>query len=152
MNALLLPVWLCRFVILNNVMCIRQNRVNSGYVILAIKIWSILWLLCTCPAYILTLLQIIILKTAEVAETRPLLCHVHKAIFLSKSRVCSSSDKSLIRVLWSLRTCPAYILTLLQVSNHYLENCRGCWDTNSTIKCKPPEGHMDGHTDGWTYT
>ena len=34
---------------------------------------------------------------------------------------------------------------MVQVSNHYLENCRrSCGDTNSTIKC---DGWMDGHTD-----
>ena len=62
-------------------------------------------------------------------ETRTLLCHVYKAIFLSKSQACNSSNKTLIRVLWPFCTCPAYILTLLKVSNHYHENCRSCRDT-----------------------
>ena len=38
---------------------------------------------------------IIILKTVEVAETRTLLCHVYNTIFLSKSRLCNSSNKIL---------------------------------------------------------
>ena len=49
---------------------------------------------------------------------------MYKAKILSKPRVCNSSNKTLIRVLWPLCTCPAYILTLLQISNYYLENCR----------------------------
>ena len=32
--------------------------------------------------------------------------------------------------------CPVYIVTIVQVSNCYLENWRrSCGDTNSTIKC-----------------
>ena len=77
---------------------------------------------------------IIILKTVGVAETRTLLCHEYKATFQSKSRVCNSSNKKLIRVPWPLCTCPAYILTLLQDSNHYLENCSSsCRETNPTM-------------------
>ena len=53
------------------------------------------------------------------------------AKYLSKSRVCNSSNKCLIRVLWPLCTCQAHILTLLQVSNHYSENyMRSCGDMN----------------------
>ena len=51
---------------------------------------------------------------------------------LSKSRVCNSTNENLMRVLWPLCPCPACILTLLQVSNHYLENCKNCWDPNPT--------------------
>ena len=40
--------------------------------------------------------------------------------FLSKSRVCNSSNNNLIGVLWPLCTCPVYILTLLQISSYYL--------------------------------
>ena len=96
----------------------------------------VLWLLYTCPAYILPCCKflIIILKTVRgIAEIQTLLCHVYKAIFQSKSRVCNSSNVNLIRALWPLCTCPAYTLTLLQVSNHYFENCRSCGDTNLTM-------------------
>ena len=38
------------------------------------------------------------------------------------------------------------MLTMVRVSNHYLENCRSsCGDTNSTIQ-------YDAHTDGRTHT
>ena len=44
--------------------------------------------------------------------------------------------------MWPLCTCSVYILIIVQVSNHYLENCkRSGVDTNSTIK-----------PDGWTDT
>ena len=40
--------------------------------------------------------RIVILKTVEeVAETRTLLCHLYKAIFLNKSRVYNSTNKNL---------------------------------------------------------
>ena len=84
------------------------------------------------PIFLLCCKYQIILKTVEVAETQTLLCHVYKAI-LSKSKVCNSSNKKLIRFLRLLYTCPAYILTLLQVSNH-LENCRRtCRDMHPTM-------------------
>ena len=95
----------------------------------------VLWPLCTYPAYILIFckFQIIILKTVgEVAETQTLLCHVYKTNFLSKSRVCSYTYNNWIKVLC---ICSVYILAMVQVSNHNLENCRSCRDTNSTIKC-----------------
>ena len=62
-------------------------------------------------------------KLYKMQRHSPTICHVYEAKFLSKSRVCNSSNKIFIRVLWPLCTCPAYILTFLQVSNHYLENC-----------------------------
>ena len=31
--------------------------------------------------------------------------------------------------MWPSCICPTYILTVMQVSNHYLENCGSCWDT-----------------------
>ena len=60
-------------------------------------------------------------------------CNVYEAVFLSKSRVCNSSNKTFIRVLWPLCICTAYILTLLQVSNHYLENCREIAETQTLL-------------------
>ena len=83
----------------------------------------VLWPLHTRPAYIPTLLQISN-HYLEVAVTWTLLCHVYKAKFLYNSKVCNSINKNLIRILWSLCICRAYILTLPQASNHYLENCR----------------------------
>ena len=65
--------------------------------------------------------------------------------FLSKSRVCNSNNNNSIRVLWPSCTWSIYryILTTVQVSNHYLENCRRiCGDTNRTIV-------TDRHTDVW---
>ena len=41
--------------------------------------------------------QIIILTTVECAETQTLLCHMYKAIFVSKSRVCNSSNLFVLR-------------------------------------------------------
>ena len=61
-------------------------------------------------------------------------CHMYKAKFLSKSRICNSNNKNLIRIMWPLGSCQAYILTLLQDSNNCLENCRrSCWNTNPSI-------------------
>ena len=60
--------------------------------------------------------------------------------FLSKSVICNSNNKHLIRVLWPSWTCPAYILTLLQVSNDYFENCRSCGNTNPNMSCV--QGHI----------
>ena len=54
-----------------------------------------------------------ILKIVEVAETQALLCHVCKAIFLNKLRVCNSSNKHLIRVLWPLCTAQPTCVVLL---------------------------------------
>ena len=69
--------------------------------------------------------------------------------FLSKSRVCNSTNNNSIKVLWPLCTCSAYILTMVQVSNHYLENCRrSSGDTNSTLKC---DGQIQWQTDGQMY-
>ena len=47
--------------------------------------------------------------------------------------IAQPEPKNLIRFLWPLCICPAFILTLLQVSNHYLENCRNCRDKNPTM-------------------
>ena len=113
-------------------------QVNQGYITLAIKFRSKFCdlydqrILLLCCKFL-----IIILKAVrEVAETGTLLYNVYKAIFLSKSRVCNSSNTYVIRVLWPLYTCLAYILTLLQVSNHYLENCRrSCEATNLAMPC-----------------
>ena len=41
--------------------------------------------------------QTITLKTVE--ETQTLLCHMYKTYFLSKSRVCNSTNNNSIRVL-----------------------------------------------------
>ena len=54
-------------------------------------------------------------------EIQTLLGHVYKAKFLRNSRVFNAGNKNLVRVLWPLCICPAYVLILLQVSNHYLE-------------------------------
>ena len=91
----------------------------------------------------------IILKTVEVAETWSLLCHVYKTNFLSKSRVCNSNNNNSIRILWPLCTCSVYILIIVQVSIHSLENCkRSCGELNSSIMCDGlTEGHMDRHRD-----
>ena len=84
------------------VMCTRKNfLVNQGYVTLAIIIRSEFYDIYAnaLPIFLLCCkFEIIILKTVEVAETEDLLCHVYKAKFLSKSRVCNSSNKKLIRV------------------------------------------------------
>ena len=64
---------------------------------------------------------------------------MYKTNFLSKSRVCNSNNNNVIRVVWLLCTCLVHSFTMVQVSNHYLENCRSCRDTNSTIV-------TDGHT------
>ena len=34
-----------------------------------------------------------------------------------------------------MKFMPVYIFSLLQVSKHYLENCRNCGDTNLTMPC-----------------
>ena len=82
------------------------------------------------------------LKTVGVAETWTLLYHVYKTNFLSKSRACNSTKNNLMRDMWTLCTCSVYILTLAQISNHDLENCRGsCGDTNIL------KGMTDRHTD-----
>ena len=88
----------------------------------------VLWPSCTCSAYIFILLQVSnqSLENCRNCWDTALLRHAYEAKFLSKSRVWNSSNINLIRVLWPLCTCPIYILTLLQVSNHYLENCRSC--------------------------
>ena len=50
------------------------------------------------------------------------LCKVNMALFFfNESRVCNSSNKNLIIVLSLSCSCSAYYLTLLQISNHYLE-------------------------------
>ena len=73
--------------------------------------------------------QIIILKTIEVTETQTLLYHVYNAIFYVTLAIK-------IWVLLPLCTCPAYSLTIVQVSNQYLEDCRrSCSDTNHTMPC-----------------
>ena len=87
----------------------------------------------------ITLLQVsnhvISWKLWKVAEIKTLSCHMYKVISLSKSRVCNFSNKNLIRVLWPLTTCPAYIFTLLHGLNHYLENYRSCRDINPIMPC-----------------
>ena len=115
--------WLCNYLDTSyeqNDNEIWQNcQVNQGYV--------------TCDLYAHShcyKFQIIILKTVEVTEAWTLLYRVNKPKFLRKSRVCDYSKKKLIRILWPLCTCPANILTLLQVSNRYLVNCRSYGDTN----------------------
>ena len=120
-------------------MCIKSYfKVNQGNEILAIKHLSEIYDLYAYaqPIFLLCCkLQIIILKTiGEVAETRYLLCHVYKVIFLNKSRICNSSKENSIRVLSRLCTCPAY-LTTVQVSNYYLECSRSCGDGNRTMAC-----------------
>ena len=76
--------------------------INLRYLTPAIKILS---KFCDLYAHCLPILplccefQIIFLKTVgEVAERRTVLCHVCKAKFLCKSRVCNSSNKKLTRV------------------------------------------------------
>ena len=101
----------------------------------------ILWPLCTCPAYILTLLQVsnhYLENYRSWADTNLTMPIVYKTNFLSKSRACNSDNNNLIiKVLWPLCTCSVYILIMVQVSNHYLVNCRrSCRGTNSTIKCE----------------
>ena len=54
----------------------------------------VLWLICKWSVYILTMVQVsnhYFKNCREVVETRTLLCHVYKTIFLSKTRVCNSS-------------------------------------------------------------
>ena len=105
------------------------NSSNENLIIL-------LWHLCTFPVYVLTLLQVsnhYLENCRRSSETPTLLCHVYKAMFRSKLRYVSR-NKKIIRVQWPLCRCPAYILTLMQVSNHYLENCRrSCGNTNPTM-------------------
>ena len=56
--------------------------------------------------------------------------------FLSKWRLRNSSNKKLSKFFdLYAQNCPAYILTLQQVSNHYLQNCRSCGDTSSILPC-----------------
>ena len=63
----------------------------------------------------------------------------------SKSRVCNSTNNNSIRDLLPLCTCSVYIFTIVQGSNHYLDNCRKSYgDKNNTMKC-------DGRTDTRTY-
>ena len=72
--------------------------------------------------------QIIILKTVgEVVKKRTLIGNEYKAIFLSKSRVCNTSKKK------QKKHAQSYILTSLQVSNNYPENCRSCGDKKPTM-------------------
>ena len=72
----------------------------------------------------------------KVADTWTILCNVYKTKFLSKSRLHNSTIYILNRVLWPLCTSSVYILTLVQVSNHYLENYRrSCGNTNPTMPC-----------------
>ena len=89
---------------------------KSRNVTLAIKkLISVRWPLCICPAYILTLLQVSnhYLEIIEkVAETRPLLCHVYKVIFLNKSRICNSSNvNSISSVTFMHMPCLSYYST-----------------------------------------
>ena len=91
-------------------------------------------------------MYIIILKTVD---------HVYKKNFVSKSRVCNSTNNNSNKILWLLCTCSVYILTMMQVSNHYFENCRRCgdieqytdWPTNYKTICPPP--HCGGG--GWVW-
>ena len=100
---------------------LRKSRVcNSTYD----NLIRVLWALCTLSAHSLLwcTFQTIILKTVgRVAETRTLICHVYKTNFLSKSRVYDSNNNYSIRGLWPSCTCSVYILTIVQVLNHYLE-------------------------------
>ena len=62
--------------------------------------------------------------------------------FLSKSRVRNSSNGNNIRALWSSCICYTYVLTLLHVSDHYLENCKSCGDT--ALLCHMCETIIEG--------
>ena len=50
---------------------------------------------------------------------------MYKAIFPSKTRLCDSTNNNLISSV-TLCTHQPIFFTLLQVINHYLENCRSC--------------------------
>ena len=120
----------------------KMSKKNPGYLTLVIKIRLIkirdLWPLCTCSAFIFLLcckFQIISLKTVEVAKTWALYAMYRSHFYVNQGYV-TLAIKILIKVLWPLCTCPGYILTLLQVSNHYFENCWGsCGDTNPNMPC-----------------
>ena len=73
--------------------------------------------------------------------------------FLSTSRVHNSTNNNSIIVPWPLCTCSVYIVTMVQVPNHYLENCRrSCGDWNISMKCNGrTHKHIDTRTDGRTY-
>ena len=118
--------------------CIMQKfYVNPGQVTLALNIWSEFCDLYAHAQPIFLLyckFQIIILKTVgDVTETRTVLCHVYKAKFLSKSRVHNSITNTLITVLWPFCRCPVFMLTMVQVPNHYLENCRRSCETRPVL-------------------
>ena len=80
--------------------------------------------ICTCSAYIVTLLQvsIIILKTVEVVEKY--LYYVYKAKFLGKSRVCNFSNKNLIQTSVTFVHMVSLYSHFAASFYHYLENCR----------------------------
>ena len=94
----------------------------------------------------------IILETVAVVETQTLLCHVYKAKFLSKSKLCNSSNKNLIRILYPSCTCPFSLCCKFQIiilktkevaktrtllfheyKAEFLRKFRGCYSSNKNL-------------------
>ena len=57
-----------------------------------------------------------------------------RQIFLSKTRVCNSTNNNLITLLW-LNTHVCHPIFLLCCKFHYLENCGSWGDRNRTLPC-----------------
>ena len=83
----------------------------------------VLWPLCTCPAYILSFLQLSnhYLETVEVAETWTLPCHMYKENFLVNQGYVTLAIKYDQSSLTFIHTSSHIFFTLLQVSNQRRE-------------------------------
>ena len=70
-----------------------------------------------------------------VADTWTLLWHLYKAKLLNKWRAYNSYINSLIRVFWHSCKCYTDTFSVVTISNQNHENCKSCWDKNSTMQC-----------------